>query len=162
MPRGSKPCWQEQHIRSIPTDCAVCGLKLVLAPHLARSFHHLFPVSRFVEVPQLQQQEIQDSTVVSSGSVRAAPSKTKLDGKLLVNSQDDDRCCYACLRPLTVTPSNRNKKAVSPSKGTVNNLQQQQEELLRFQCPDCSNIFCIDCDAYFHETLHNCPGCLCR
>ena len=35
----------------LPTDCAVCGLKLVLAPHLARSFHHLFPVPPFVEVP---------------------------------------------------------------------------------------------------------------
>ena len=33
----------------LPVDCAVCGLKLVLAPHLARSFHHLFPVPRFVE-----------------------------------------------------------------------------------------------------------------
>jgi len=33
----------------LPTDCAVCGLKLVLAPHLARSFHHLFPVPTFVE-----------------------------------------------------------------------------------------------------------------
>eukprot|EP00957_Ditylum_brightwellii_P188003 14313325-Ditylum_brightwellii.AAC.1 len=36
----------------LPTDCTVCGLKLVLAPHLARSFHHLFPVPPFVEVPE--------------------------------------------------------------------------------------------------------------
>ena len=34
------------------------------------------------------------------------------------------------------------------------------EEILRFQCPECNNVFCADCDAYLHETLHNCPGCL--
>ena len=36
----------------LPADCAVCGLKLVLAPHLARSFHHLFPVPPFGEVAE--------------------------------------------------------------------------------------------------------------
>ena len=33
-------------------DDAVCGLKLVLAPHLARSFHHLFPVPPFEEIAE--------------------------------------------------------------------------------------------------------------
>jgi len=28
-----------------------------------------------------------------------------------------------------------------------------------FQCPSCQNIFCLDCDAFIHETLHNCPHC---
>jgi len=35
----------------LPTDCTVCGLTLVSSPHLARSYHHLFPVSSFKEVP---------------------------------------------------------------------------------------------------------------
>ncbi|KAJ2158579.1 hypothetical protein GGF46_003671 [Coemansia sp. RSA 552] len=34
---------------SLPTDCDVCGLPLVSAPHLARSYHHLFPEENFVE-----------------------------------------------------------------------------------------------------------------
>lgn len=34
---GSKLC-------DIPTDCAVCNLVVVSSPHLARSYHHLFPV----------------------------------------------------------------------------------------------------------------------
>ncbi|TIB69023.1 TFIIH basal transcription factor complex, subunit SSL1 [Wallemia mellicola] len=34
---GSKLC-------DIPTDCAVCDLVVVSSPHLARSYHHLFPV----------------------------------------------------------------------------------------------------------------------
>jgi transcription initiation factor TFIIH subunit 2 len=33
----------------LPTDCAVCGLKLVLASHLARSFHHCFPCHPFMK-----------------------------------------------------------------------------------------------------------------
>ena len=28
-----------------------------------------------------------------------------------------------------------------------------------YSCPKCSQRFCLDCDLYIHETLHNCPGC---
>jgi transcription initiation factor TFIIH subunit 2 len=31
----------------IPTDCNVCDLMIVSAPHLARSYHHLFPVKAY-------------------------------------------------------------------------------------------------------------------
>ncbi|XP_034027138.1 general transcription factor IIH subunit 2 [Thalassophryne amazonica] len=33
----------------LPVECKVCGLTLVSAPHLARSFHHLFPLQAFIE-----------------------------------------------------------------------------------------------------------------
>jgi transcription initiation factor TFIIH subunit 2 len=39
----------------LPVECVVCGLTLVLAPHLARSYHHLFPIDQFMEVPNEQQ-----------------------------------------------------------------------------------------------------------
>jgi transcription initiation factor TFIIH subunit 2 len=42
---GSKYC-------DLPVDCRVCGLTLVISPHLARSYHHLFPVALFEEVRQ--------------------------------------------------------------------------------------------------------------
>ncbi|KAJ1974006.1 hypothetical protein H4R34_004885 [Dimargaris verticillata] len=35
----------------LPTDCNICNLTLVSSPHLARSYHHLFPVNNFKEVP---------------------------------------------------------------------------------------------------------------
>ncbi|XP_041100332.1 general transcription factor IIH subunit 2-like [Polyodon spathula] len=35
----------------LPVECKVCGLTLVSAPHLARSFHHLFPLEPFTETP---------------------------------------------------------------------------------------------------------------
>eukprot|EP01018_Ginkgo_biloba_P014436 Gb_10178 [translate_table: standard] len=34
----------------LPTQCHICGLTLVSSPHLARSYHHLFPVIPFEEV----------------------------------------------------------------------------------------------------------------
>jgi transcription initiation factor TFIIH subunit 2 len=34
----------------LPVECKVCGLTLVMAPHLARSYHHLFPLEPYNEV----------------------------------------------------------------------------------------------------------------
>ncbi|GAB2272010.1 General transcription factor IIH subunit 2 [Dionaea muscipula] len=34
----------------LPTECRICGLTLVSSPHLARSYHHLFPITPFNEV----------------------------------------------------------------------------------------------------------------
>jgi hypothetical protein len=33
----------------VPADCQLCGLKLLSSAHLARSFHHLFPVPAYSE-----------------------------------------------------------------------------------------------------------------
>ncbi|KAJ3293950.1 hypothetical protein HDU79_011715 [Rhizoclosmatium sp. JEL0117] len=38
-------------ICSLPTDCPICSLTLVSSVLLARSYHHLFPVPPFVEIP---------------------------------------------------------------------------------------------------------------
>ena len=38
------------NVAELPTECPVCRLTLVSSPHLARSYHHLFPVSPFEEV----------------------------------------------------------------------------------------------------------------
>lgn len=151
----------------LPVDCAVCGLKLVLASHLARSFHHLFPVSSFVE-SQMQTASTEDdgqkpilSANIKSVSVAISSEQatlkgdylSQLNGKLLISAKDDESCCFACLRPFSATAA----EIISPS-GT---LQKSTDcEALRMQCPDCQNYFCIDCDAFLHETLHNCPGCL--
>lgn len=35
----------------LPTECRVCALHLVTAPHIALSYHHLFPVRPFEEMP---------------------------------------------------------------------------------------------------------------
>ena len=38
------------NVCELPTECRTCGLTLVSSPHLARSYHHLFPVAPFDEV----------------------------------------------------------------------------------------------------------------
>lgn len=35
---------------TIPCDCHVCGITLISSPHLARSYHHLFPIPVFEEL----------------------------------------------------------------------------------------------------------------
>ncbi|KIJ39505.1 hypothetical protein M422DRAFT_257834 [Sphaerobolus stellatus SS14] len=41
----------------IPTDCDICGLMIVSSPHLARSYHHLFPVKAYTAVMELTPEE---------------------------------------------------------------------------------------------------------
>jgi transcription initiation factor TFIIH subunit 2 len=146
MPNGGPSCCFQPPFSSpqckaknsdLPTDCAVCGLKLVLAPHLARSFHHLFPVPPFVEVTESR---AADGRVTSSANISfELMLQSPLDENLLIRSEDNQVCCFACLRLLA-----------------------EGSDLLRYQCPSCENLFCVDCDAFLHHSLHNCPGCLCR
>ncbi|MEW5309751.1 MAG: hypothetical protein WDW38_001613 [Sanguina aurantia] len=39
-------------VAELPCECHVCGLTLVSSPHLARSYHHLFPIAPYDELPQ--------------------------------------------------------------------------------------------------------------
>lgn len=45
---GSRYC-------ELPVECKQCGLTLVSAPHLARSYHHLFPIKPFIEREQVSE-----------------------------------------------------------------------------------------------------------
>lgn len=42
----------------LPVECRSCGLTLVSAPHLARSYHHLFPAPNYREIPNENQTPI--------------------------------------------------------------------------------------------------------
>jgi transcription initiation factor TFIIH subunit 2 len=137
-------------VSELPTDCVVCGLKLVLSPHLARSFHHLFPAAPFSEVP------ISDEDVASGGKPPKASSSNRnvhqpktLDSRLRLSSPGELSSCFSCLRLVGV-----------PIVSEDPNSNDKSDQILRFQCPECSNMFCVDCDTFLHDTLHNCPGCL--
>ncbi|KAJ3549487.1 hypothetical protein NMY22_g861 [Coprinellus aureogranulatus] len=43
----------QSKVCDVPTDCDICGLMIVSSPHLARSYHHLFPVKPYDAVPSL-------------------------------------------------------------------------------------------------------------
>jgi hypothetical protein len=59
--------------------------------------------------------------------------------------------CYGCLTDL----SGRSSKAFG---GLAQVLSTAAPLVLR--CPQCRHLFCFECDAYVHESLHNCPGCM--
>lgn len=35
-------------------------------------------------------------------------------------------------------------------------------ESARYECGVCGRWFCVDCDVFAHEVVHNCPGCQSR
>ncbi|KAJ2682710.1 hypothetical protein GGH99_004630 [Coemansia sp. RSA 1285] len=141
---------------SLPTDCDVCGLPLVSAPHLARSYHHMFPEENYEEEAE-KKQEAEAEAVETESKVAA---------------ESGDSACYGC-------------GAHWIDSAAIQQHQQEQqvhreEELMasasaastaaagsgsgsgsgRFRCPRCKHQFCLDCDVFVHDTLHNCPGCV--
>ncbi|KAH8691107.1 putative RNA polymerase TFIIH complex subunit Ssl1 [Talaromyces proteolyticus] len=110
---GSKVC-------GLPAECPACGLTLILSTHLARSYHHLFPLINWVEVPW----------------------------KRALHSSN----CYSC--GITFPPV--------PPPGQWETSEKQTKGMSvssRYECSACKNHFCIDCDLFAHEIVHNCPGC---
>jgi transcription initiation factor TFIIH subunit 2 len=127
---------------TLPSECPVCGLTLILSTHLARSYHHLFPLVNWVEVPW--------------------------------SKAHRSTACFACLKPFPATPKSirdqlqvRNGETGSAnltapvsrgSRGPVS-VGGIPATTSRFECPVCRHHFCIDCDLFAHEVVHNCPGC---
>lgn len=117
----------------LPAECPACGLTLILSTHLARSYHHLFPLRNWVEVPWGE----------------AAKSVA----------------CYACLNPFPDAPrptaKGKGKEAAAAGGGekAAGEKVKGISESGRYACEVCGNHFCIDCDVFAHEVLHNCAGC---
>ncbi|SPO03890.1 related to transcription factor TFIIH chain p47 [Cephalotrichum gorgonifer] len=113
----------------IPADCPACGLTLILSTHLARSYHHLIPLRNFREVPWKE-----------AGSSVA---------------------CFACQLPFPDPANSRPRDAGSGGAGRAIKAPEVKgvSESGRYACTLCGNHFCIDCDVFCHETVHNCPGC---
>lgn len=130
---GSRVC-------RLPAECPSCALTLILSTHLARSYHHLFPLRNWVEVPWTE----------------AARSTA----------------CFACQCPFPAPPTTTRKTTEGAAGGGVNGdvaasaregdqrpAAKGVSESARYACEVCGNHFCIDCDVYAHEIVHNCPGC---
>lgn len=118
---GSKVC-------SLPADCPSCGLTLILSTHLARSYHHLFPLKNWVEVSW------------AKASLSTA--------------------CFSCRSPFPTVRrrGSRGNKRIEDISGATEALKGMSESG-RYACTVCRNHFCIDCDVFAHEVVHNCPGC---
>ncbi|KAJ9622482.1 hypothetical protein H2203_006706 [Taxawa tesnikishii (nom. ined.)] len=98
LTRGGYLCSRcKAKICSLPATCPTCDLTLILSTHLARSYHHLFPLRGWLEEPEQR------------------------------HSND------------------------AKGKGA--------SESSRYECESCQRHFCVDCDVFCHEVVHNCPGC---
>ena len=138
-------CWT--HVAEIPSDCPTCGLRLVSSPMLARSYHHLFPVPHYQDCTDEVDADA-DAEVGGAERVREHEAKRMKRESVQVKgegvsvgqagSAGQQRSCFGCMVALPVG-------GVEPC----------------FRCPTCGNTFCSVCDAFVHETLHNCPSPLC-
>jgi len=74
----------------LPVECKVCSLTLVCAPHLARSYHHLFPLEAFKEVP------VPTATIAPAVQ---QPQNQQRPSSLLNNSSSLN--CFSCQSSLS-------------------------------------------------------------
>lgn len=137
---------------SLPTQCPACGLTLILSTHLARSYHHLFPLRNWREVSWSRASG--SGQKVCFGCQTPFPERsTSLRRQSTPGGQNHDRMLLATsqspIHPLKAAHTyNANKDGVSESG--------------RYECETCESFFCIECDVFAHEVVHNCPGCQSR
>jgi len=111
----------------LPSECPVCSLTLISSPHLARTYHHLFPLESFAEVVP-GRNEYGAATSRSGLAERSpGPAHTAAVGC-------SPRSCVGCMHPFA-----------EAEKG--------------YRCPKCQCTYCLDCDLYIQDSLHNCVGC---
>lgn len=126
---------------SLPVTCPSCHLTLLLSTHLARSYHHLFPLQNWAEVSW---------------------ARAKAKGS---------RECVGCLTKFPDPPPEAGQqngegggddinRPISNEDGKGPEDYQTASESARYECRSCKSHFCIDCDMFCHMVLHNCPGCL--
>ncbi|KAJ2838527.1 hypothetical protein J3B01_001345 [Coemansia erecta] len=79
---------------SLPTDCDVCGLALVSAPHLARSYHHLFPEVNFREAGKGRALVVMASTNEAESHAPANMHHSKMFYEPCGYANDYEGHCY--------------------------------------------------------------------
>lgn len=128
---------------TLPAQCPACDLQLIQSTHLARSYHHLFPLRNYVEV-----------------SWRDARAKASVQ-------------CFACLADFPAVPPEEDLRAREAEERAKRDEARKQgkrwergrkgaSESWRYRCTTCGEHFCVDCDVFAHEVVHNCAGCLCK
>jgi transcription initiation factor TFIIH subunit 2 len=133
----------------LPAECPICGLTLVLSTHLARSYHHLFPLKGWVEVPWSEAtKSVACYSCLTPFSPVPAAKGGKQGGKGRAGEEDGTR-----------NRESRKGVGVAPPAVVREANTAGVSESGRYACQVCGNHFCINCDVFAHEVIHNCPGC---
>jgi transcription initiation factor TFIIH subunit 2 len=137
---------------SLPVTCPSCQLTLLLSTHLARSYHHLFPLRNWATVSWRRARERGSKDCVGClTEFPNIPSKQELAARALRKERQ------------SATGSMLNGHLERGEGGEdEENGEQRASESARYECRTCESHFCIDCDMFCHMVLHNCPGCLSR
>ena len=129
LTRGGYLCSRcKAKVCNLPATCPTCDLTLILSTHLARSYHHLFPLRNWIEVPWARAREKRSTQ------------------------------CYGCLAPFPSPPIQDGAAEHDAGRAKTKRAEGASESS-RYECETCQNHFCIDCDVFSHEVVHNCPGC---
>lgn len=155
--RGGYLCSRcSSKVCSLPTQCPTCGLTLILSTHLARSYHHLFPLRNWREVSWSKASASDQSCCFGcQAPFPDRPASTHKHQSSISDGQNHDRMGLGTTRGQPRAPKILSKAAHAPSKDGVS-------ESGRYECETCGRFFCIDCDVFAHEVVHNCPGCQSR
>jgi transcription factor Ssl1 len=95
-------------------------------------------------------------TSSSSSSVR---SVTNEDMEVSLGSNQCHGCASALHSAATqISSHTKQQQQQQRDKGEDINSVVSLDKIV-FQCPRCHHLFCIDCDIFIHDVLHNCPGC---
>ncbi|KAK3672929.1 hypothetical protein LTR78_007282 [Recurvomyces mirabilis] len=132
LTRGGYLCSRcKAKVCNLPATCPTCDLTLILSTHLARSYHHLFPLRNWSEVSW--------SRARTKGTTQ----------------------CYGCLSSFPAVPKQHEvANGTEHDQGAAKTKRAEgASESSRYECEACGDHFCIDCDVFCHEVVHNCPGC---
>ncbi|BGP57407.1 hypothetical protein JCM8202v2_005048 [Rhodotorula sphaerocarpa] len=123
----------------VPTECRLCGLTVVNAPQLARSYRHLFPVINYDRVveptPDLPPK-------CFACTFPFAPLPANASG---TSTSTSAAAAAAASKSASASASAAPASELSP--------------LGRYACPRCRHQFCLECDKVVHDALGFCPGC---
>lgn len=143
----------------IPSACSICKLPLVSSAHLARSYHHLFPVAPFVELKS--RDDSQGVYVWKNGSSTCAASSLVSQSEHSSGVKENgEKTEHVSLTAAATNKANTESTPLftSDTHFCAGCLASFQEHESRFVCPESHNTYCSECDIFIHEILHNSPG----
>ena len=131
----------------LPTQCPVCGLKLMSAIELTKTYHHLFPIPGFKEASRVLEEGDEPppakrpAAAPPAAARKRPPSEEPTHASSVQDLARDARPgrCFACAEAF-------------PAGGVAGSVT-------GFVCPRCERAFCAHCDELIHSVIRTCPGC---
>lgn len=123
----------------------------VSSPHLARSYHHLFPVPQF--------EEVSAAAVAAAAGTGAAGAPGAVAGNSTVVRVGQGAGAGPRGKQSSPPPGGVAGAVGVTARVSCAGCLRDLAGLARYRCPECGSNFCLDCDMYVHDSLHNCPGC---